>query len=244
MRCAAKTAVTRSVVMKSSSLLLYLRAMTRLSGKGGLRRSLAAAWRELEVSRNRVSRRFPPPPRHSAARPRKSESRPHFDGGGRVEPSPFDFFAKQASVRPARAAEPAHCEFPPSRAERAGTRWGAPLPQQRGTRPRGHERSLFSFFRGRAVPPFAPRSAGLAPAAAREPPRMRACFFKIPSPSPTSQYQVPACSSAGALRRSPGHRLRCDLRLVASIPRPVAAQPVLGGHRGRKKRLRAQRGAP
>ena len=112
MRCAAKTAVTRSVVMKSSPLLLYLRAMTRLSGKGGLRRALAAAWRKLEVRGIRASRRFPPPPRHSAARPRKSESRPHFNGGCRVEPSPFDFFSKQASVRAARAAEPAHCEFP------------------------------------------------------------------------------------------------------------------------------------
>ena len=218
--------------------------MTRLSGKGGLRRSLAAAWRKLEVRGIRGSRRFPPPPRHSAARPRKSESRPHFDGGGRVEPSPFDYFAKQASVRPARAAEPAHCEFPPSRAARAGTRWGAPLPQQRGTRPRGHRRSLFSFFRGRAVPPLAPRSAGLAAAAAREPPRMRACFFNIRSPSPTSQYQLPARSSAGALQRSPGHRLRCDLRMRTSIARPVAAQPVLGGHSGRPKRLRAQCGAP
>ena len=112
MRCAAKTAVTRSVVMKSSPPRRYLPAMTRLSGKGGLRRALAAAWRKLEVSRNRVSRRFPPPPRHSAGRPRKSQTRSHFAGGGRVEPAPFDFFPKQASVRAARAAEPAHCEFP------------------------------------------------------------------------------------------------------------------------------------
>ena len=59
MRCAGKSAVTRSVVMKSSPLLRYLRAVTRLSGKGGLRRALVAAWRELEVSRIRFfSRRF------------------------------------------------------------------------------------------------------------------------------------------------------------------------------------------
>ena len=244
MRCAGKSAVTRSVVMKSSPLLRYLRAVTRLSGKGGLRRALVAAWRELEVSRIRFFSRDSPPPRHSAARPRKSQTRPHFAGGGRVERAPLDFFAKRASVRPARAAEPAHCEFPPSRAVSAGTRWGAPLPQQRGTRPRGHGCSLFSIFGGRAMQPFAPRSAGLAPAAARRPPRMRACFFNIPSPSPTLQYQLPACSSAGALQRSPGHRLRCDLRLVASIARPVAAQPVLRGDRGRPKRLRAQRSAP
>ena len=134
--------------------------------------------------------------------------------------------------------------FPLSRAASAGTRWGAPRTQQRGTRPRGHERALFTFFRGRAAPPFAPRSAGPAPAAPRRPHRMRACFLKFSSPSPTSQYQLPACSSAGALQRSPGHRLRCDLRLVASIPRPVAVQPVLGGDSGRPKRLRAHRSAP